>query len=61
VFSVCVNGCWVGRNVVSGLFVFVGGDSSLSVLQGLLWFLHFSTLACFCNINVKKFLCCSIM
>jgi len=50
-------GCWVDRSVVNGLLVFVGAVSSVAVVMVLL----FSTLACFCSINVKKFLCCPIM
>jgi len=43
-----VNGCWVGRNAVSGLLVFVvlpvfvGGDSRLIVIS---WMLSVDTLA----------------
>jgi len=42
-----VMGCWVDRTVVNGLIVFVGGYSSLTVLQWRLWLLLFQLLLVF--------------
>jgi len=47
-------GCW-NRHVMSGVIVFVGDDSSLSVLQGQLLVLLFQSAL------VKKFLCYPIL
>jgi len=57
-----VNGCWVGRNAVSGLLVFVGGDSCVLFCHGCYLFTHLHiTHLHICSVNLKNDLCCRIV